>query len=65
MFYRQTTRWLKRSEIVTYDVNGFPMTSGFIDMNEWSWAPELAISDRCENIRPQNEQAQCFIEPCF
>jgi len=65
MFYRQTTRWLKRSEIITYDVNGFPTTSGFIDMNEWSWAPELVIDRNCENIRSQNSNAQCFIEPCF
>ena len=65
MFYRQTTRWLKRSEIVTYDVNGFPTASGFIDMNEWSWAPELVIDSSCENIRSQNSNAQCFIEPCF
>ena len=65
MFYRQTTRWLKRSEIITYDVNGFPTTSGFIDMNEWSWAPELVIDSSCENIRSQNSNAQCFIEPCF
>lgn len=65
MFYRQTTRWLKRSEIITYDVNGFPATSGFIDMNEWSWAPELVIDSSCENIRSQNSNAQCFIEPCF
>ena len=65
MFYRQTTRWLKRSEIITYDVNGFPTTSGYIDMSEWSWAPELVLNDNCENIRSQNASAQCLVEPCF
>ena len=65
MFYRQTTRWIKRSEIVVYDVNGFSQTKGYIDMNEWSWAPELAISEICEFMKPQNSNAFCFIEPCF
>lgn len=65
MFYRQTTRWLKRSEIITYDVNGFPTTSGYIDMSEWSWAPELVLNDNCENIKSQNASAQCLVEPCF
>lgn len=65
MFYRQTTRWIKRSEIVVYDVNGFSQTKGYIDMNEWSWAPELAINEECEFIKPQNSEAACFIEPCF
>lgn len=65
MFYRQTTRWVKRSEIVVYDMNGFSQTKGYIDMNEWSWAPELAINEECELIKPQNSEAACFIEPCF
>ena len=64
MFYRQTTRWIKRSEIITYNADGFARSSGYIDMYEWSWAPELAISDSCETIDTSNRQ-NCYIEPCF
>ena len=65
IFYRQTTRWVKRSEIVVYDINGFSQTKGYIDMNEWSWAPELVIGEICEFMKPQNANASCSIEPCF
>ena len=64
MFYRQTTRWLKRSLVITYNADGFANTSGYIDMYEWSWAPELAVAESCESIQTTNLQ-NCYIEPCF
>ena len=65
IFYRQTSRWTKLSEIVTYDLNGFPYHSGYISMNTWSWAPELAMGTSCKEIpQPNMEEATCYIQPC-
>ena len=65
IFYRQTSRWTKLSEIVSYDLNGFPYHAGYITMNTWRWAPELAIGESCIDIpRPRMESATCYIQPC-
>ena len=65
IFYRQTSRYVKLSEIITYDLNGIPKHSGFIVMNNWAWAPELSIGNDCLDMpEPSLPKAQCFIEPC-
>jgi hypothetical protein len=65
VFYRQTSRWTKLSEIITYDLNGFPQHAGYITMNTWSWAPELAMGVSCREIpQPSMEEATCYIQPC-
>jgi len=65
VFYRQTSRWTKLSEIISYDLNGYPYHAGYITMNTWSWAPELAMGTSCKEIpQPQMEEATCYIQPC-
>ena len=65
IFYRQTSRWTRLSEIITYDLNGFPSHAGYITMNTWSWAPSLSIGESCREIpQPQMEPATCYIPPC-
>ena len=65
VFYRQTSRYVKLSEIITYDMDGFPSHAGFIQMNSWAWAPELSIGEDCLNMpEPNLPQATCFISPC-
>jgi len=65
VFYRQTSRYVKLSEIITYDLDGFPSHAGFIQMNSWAWAPELSIGEDCLNMpEPNLPQATCFIAPC-
>ena len=65
IFFRQTSRYVKLSEIITYDLNGFPIHSGFIMMNNWAWAPELSVSNTCEGAMNFNlPKAECLIEPC-
>lgn len=65
IFYRQTSRYVKLSEVVTYDLNGFPQHSGFVSMNTWAWAPELSIGEDCNNMpEPNLPQATCHIPPC-
>ncbi len=65
LFYRQTSRWTKLSEIISYDLNGFPYHAGYITMNTWSWAPELAMGESCKEVpQPKMEPATCYIPPC-
>lgn len=65
LFYRQTSRWTKLSEIISYDLNGFPFHAGYITMNTWSWAPELAMGESCKEVpQPKMEPATCYIPPC-
>jgi hypothetical protein len=65
IFYRQTSRYVKLSEVITYDLNGFPLHSGYISMNSWAWAPELSISNSCDEMPvPNLPVAACHIPPC-
>ncbi|MBT6402429.1 hypothetical protein HOK09_03135 [Candidatus Woesearchaeota archaeon] len=65
IFHRQTSRYVKLSEIITYNLNGFPQHRGFIMMNTWSWAPDLTIGESCETaIQTNLPIAECFISPC-
>jgi hypothetical protein len=65
IFFRQTSRYVKLSEIITYNLNGFPQHAGFIMMNSWAWAPELSVSETCENAIISNlPHAECLIPPC-
>lgn len=65
VFYRQTSRYVKLSEIITYDLNGYPQHAGHITMNSWAWAPELSIGDDCNNMpSPSLPRAYCHIPPC-
>ena len=65
IFFRQTSRYVKLSEIIKYDLNGYPTHGGFITMNSWSWAPELSISNSCESALENNmPKAECIIQPC-
>lgn len=65
IFYRQTSRYVKLSEVITYDLNGFPLHGGYISMNSWAWAPELSVSNSCdEMLIPNLPAAACHIPPC-
>lgn len=64
-FFRQTTRYVKLSEIIAYDLDGFPSHAGYLMMNTWAWAPELSIGSSCEEaMQTQLPQSECFIPPC-
>ena len=65
VFFRQTSRYVKLSEIIKYDLNGYPAHAGFIAMNSWSWAPELTIANSCETAMQNNmPEPKCIIQPC-
>lgn len=65
MFHRQTSRYVKLSEIISYDLNGYPSHVGFIMMNTWAWAPDLSIGNSCDEVLNSSlPEAECLIPPC-
>jgi hypothetical protein len=66
MFYRQTTRMVKRAEVRAYNQCGLAEHIGELQFNEWEWAPDLALSESCDDGTPPTnlEPAACFIPPC-
>ena len=65
MFFRQTSRYVRLSEIITYTEDGYPIHAGYIMMNTWAWAPELSVSNTCEDASKYSlPEAECLIQPC-
>ena len=65
IFYRQTTRLIRSSYVRSYDLCGVSSIMGEIQLSEWTWAPDLALSDECPPFPKSNlPPAQCVIEPC-
>jgi hypothetical protein len=66
IFYRQTTRWIRRAEVVSYDLCGLASHMGELQFNEWDWAPDLAIGESCDVEPPPSNlpTARCLISPC-
>jgi hypothetical protein len=65
VFFRQTSRYVKLSEIISYNLNGFPSHAGFIMMNNWAWAPELSVAESCEGaVVSSLPIEECIIPPC-
>jgi hypothetical protein len=66
IFYRQTTRWVRRAEVISYDLCGIGSHMGELLFNEWDWAPDLAIGENCDVSPPPSNlpRARCLISPC-
>jgi hypothetical protein len=65
VFYRQTSRLLRRAQIVTYNQCGSALVVGQVDFTDWTWAPDLALGPMCPPLPESNfEPASCFIAPC-
>jgi hypothetical protein len=65
MFYRQTTRYVRRAEVRAYNLCGLARHAGELQFNEWRWAAELALGESCET-QPVSRlaPAACIIQPC-
>ncbi len=66
IFYRQTSRYVRRAEVRAYDLCGLANHVGELQFNEWVWAAELAIGNECQSEPPVSRmpEAQCFVQPC-
>ena len=64
-FFRQTSRYVKLSEIITYTLDGYPQHAGYVMMNTWAWAPDLSIGSSCEEAGISSlPVSECLIPPC-
>lgn len=63
MWYRQTTRLVRRGSIVAYDLCGNGTEVGELSLEDWTWAPDLGIGFTCP---PPTAfpAAECRIPPC-
>jgi hypothetical protein len=65
VFYRQTTRLVRKVEIVAYDLCGNWTVVGSMMLSDYTWAPDLAMGDTCPPFPESNlPKAECFISPC-
>jgi hypothetical protein len=66
MFYRQTTRLVRRAEVRTFNQCGIAQHAGELQFNEWTWAPDLALAPTCDGQPPKSNlpDAVCFVPPC-
>lgn len=66
VFYRQTIRMVRQAQMVSFNACGQSKQMGRMMMNEWKWAPDLAIGNKCgaELPDPNLPPAQCHIPPC-
>jgi hypothetical protein len=63
VWYRQTTRMVRFGTVVTYDLCGNSADVGQVSVDDWNWAPDLAVGPECPpptNMPP----AECRIPPC-
>lgn len=64
-FFRQTSRYVKLSEIITYTLDGYPQHAGYVMMNTWAWAPDLSLGNTCEQAGISSlPVSECLIPPC-
>lgn len=63
MFYRQSSRWVREAEVVTFDLCGKANYMASIYFNEWKWSVELANGPSCPP-KSTLPKASCMIEPC-
>lgn len=66
IFYRQTTRWVRRAEVRSFDLCGVAQHVGELQFNEYTWAPDLAVAPSCEEKPPAPSlpEAACYVPPC-
>ena len=65
VFYRQTIRMMRRAAVVTYNQCGSASVVANVDFADWTWAPDLALGDRCPPLPQSNlPPAQCTLDPC-
>jgi len=65
VFYRQTTRLIRKAAVVTYNQCGAANVVADVDFTDWTWAPDLALGEACPPLPVSNlPAAQCTIPPC-
>ena len=65
LFYRQTTRLVRNGAVTAFDACGAPIPVGEVSLDDYTWAPELAMGPTCPPF-PESSMppAQCLVPPC-
>jgi hypothetical protein len=65
VFYRQTTRLVRTGQVVAFDLCGQAIPVGDMALDDYTWAPELAVDPECPPF-PESSfpEAQCLAPPC-
>ncbi|MCC7536471.1 MAG: hypothetical protein IT379_09665 [Deltaproteobacteria bacterium] len=65
VFYRQTTRLVRVGEVIAYDLCGNGSAVGEMTLDDYTWAPDLAMGTECPAFpESQLPPAQCLVPPC-
>jgi hypothetical protein len=61
--YRQTVRHVRSAQLYSYDLCGVRTMVGEMSFNEWSWSPNIALGENCEEAIPEATlpRAACFL----
>jgi len=65
VFYRQTTRLVRRGQIIAMDLCGNESIVGEMILNDYTWAPALGMETECPPFPVSDlPAAECLIPPC-
>ena len=63
LIYRQTVRYVRTAQLYKHDLCGVRSLLSEMNFNEWSWSPNVALADNCEDELPKSDlpAAECFL----
>ncbi len=65
VFYRQMARYTQRAFVLEYNKCGEGELLGDLTMQDYIWAPDLALSPQCPPLPESNfPKPQCYLPPC-
>jgi hypothetical protein len=65
IFYRQMARYTQTGYIMEYNMCGEGEIIGKVTMQDYVWAPDLALSKSCPPFPKSNlPEPQCYLQPC-
>ena len=65
VFYRQRARYTYRAFVLEFNKCGQSEVIGDLTLQDYIWAPDLALSTTCPPLPQSNlPQPQCFVPPC-
>lgn len=65
VFYRQMARYTKKAFVLVYNKCGEGDVVGNVTLQDYVWAPDLALGASCPPLPQSNlPKPQCFLPPC-
>jgi hypothetical protein len=65
VFYRQMARYTQKAFVMSYNMCGEGQIIGDVTLQDYVWAPDLALSDSCPPLPKSNfPEPACHLPPC-